>query len=68
MATCKGCGAKIIWAITDRGKRMPIDEKSQSGFTINYDSVDKAHANGPLNFHLSHFATCTVPDQFRKKP
>ena len=24
-ATCRGCGAPIIWATTSAGKRMPVD-------------------------------------------
>jgi hypothetical protein len=25
MAQCKTCGAEIIWTITERGKKMPVD-------------------------------------------
>lgn len=24
-ARCRACGLEIVWAITDRGKRMPVD-------------------------------------------
>lgn len=25
MATCRGCNAKIVWAVTEHGKSMPVD-------------------------------------------
>src|SRR5947207_1964369 len=28
-AICRGCGAKILWVITPKGKRMPLDENGR---------------------------------------
>ena len=28
MTTCKSCGASIIWVTTEKGKKMPLNEKS----------------------------------------
>lgn len=25
VASCRSCGASIVWAITERGKRIPLD-------------------------------------------
>ena len=25
-STCKGCGATIIWAVTEHGKRIPLNK------------------------------------------
>jgi hypothetical protein len=25
---CRSCGARIVWAVTDNGKRMPVDAQS----------------------------------------
>jgi len=27
MATCRGCGARIVWGLKDDGKRIPLDPK-----------------------------------------
>lgn len=27
MASCKSCGAEIVWALTIAGRRMPVDAK-----------------------------------------
>ena len=27
MSTCRSCGAEIIWAITEAGKRIPLEVK-----------------------------------------
>lgn len=28
-ATCRSCGAPIVWIVTRGGKRMPVDEGSR---------------------------------------
>ena len=27
MTTCKSCGAYVVWAVTEKGKKMPVDYK-----------------------------------------
>lgn len=34
MATCKSCGARIRWAVTEAGKRMLIDVRPPPGWAI----------------------------------
>jgi len=37
---CKSCGTKIVWAVTERGKAMPIDvDRSLSGTLVLFTEV-----------------------------
>lgn len=80
IATCKSCGAPIIWAATDTGKRMPIDRLPAAGGNVRLTEVDgQPHAavvgatidlfdpadNGDR--HLAHFVTCPDADDWRSK-
>lgn len=58
MATCKSCGAEIIWLKTDRGKNIPVDAETVAdpGATI-FDPEQMT----------THFETCPDADKFRKK-
>ena len=65
---CSSCGAPIVWAVTDAGKRIPVDVATSArgnlalvsewtqGGTVLRASVVKP-GDVPL-CHLSHFATC----------
>ena len=55
---CKSCGAKIKWATTPGGKKMPLD----LGTTV-------ARLENGLwtKVHVSHFITCPQADQHRKE-
>lgn len=61
---CRGCGAKLTWAETLKGKRMPFTGRITILRSHEHDSgrmiavVDGAH---------SHFVTCPEADKFRKK-
>lgn len=32
VASCSGCGAAIVWVVTTKGKRMPVDGDGTSHF------------------------------------
>jgi len=77
--TCKSCNAPIVWAITPKGKRAPIDaEPSDKGnIRIQTDAaapiahylseieLAAARASGE-RLHLSHFVTCPQAAQHRR--
>jgi hypothetical protein len=70
MNFCKSCGAEIIWAVTENGKRMPLDAQPinrPSCFVLNdrEDPPVAVVAKGP-SVYVSHFATCPNADQHRK--
>lgn len=61
MATCKTCGAEILWIRTTTGKMHPIDAKPEKRWVWN--AVDGWDL---LETHISHFATCPDADQHRR--
>lgn len=79
MAECRSCGAEIYWAITNNGKRMPVDylPTPEGTIAIEYpkgpllaivlhgdELLAAREAGEPL--HLSHFATCPNAASHRK--
>lgn len=68
MASCRACGATIVWERTTAGKAMPLDEPpTAEGNVLVRDGV--AHVLGPLDkealdpavrqqLRMPHHATC----------
>lgn len=72
-ARCRSCGAPIWWAVTEAGKRIPLDEPDGVGNLIAWrDHLGylRARSNpdpGPGEYLArSHFATCPHADAHRK--
>lgn len=80
--SCASCGAAIIWAVTTKGKAMPVDALPVAGGTIRVAS--RRYPLPPLatvvgaainlfddddtgDRHTSHFATCPDADEWRKR-
>lgn len=77
MSHCRRCGAKIHWAITDKGRKMPVDPaathpkpnlwlwKTSSGaMRVSADeAIGRAHTT---TLTTAHFATCPFASQERK--
>ncbi len=65
-ATCRSCGAAIVWAVTENGKRMPLDAKPEKRL------VREGRQEPPLvrvvDTYTSHFTSCPNADQHRKAP
>lgn len=79
MPRCKSCNAEIVWARTDRGRRMPL-ERADDGNIVLRD-VDRvrfirdgrvqypggaAELRGDERRYVSHFATCPQAAAHRK--
>lgn len=79
--TCRGCGMRIIWIKTAAGKSMPCDAQqvfykqtqggSQKIVTPNGEVIS-AELVRDLNQatgigYISHFATCSKSDAFRRR-
>lgn len=70
--TCKSCGADILWALTDDGKKAPLDAKP-TGKVIVLDGfvyADQGELLPPtakvVDGYVSHFSTCPNAAEHRK--
>lgn len=76
---CRSCGARVIWARTEAGKKMPVDATPVRHGNIVL-AVEKHDAeNDPLAItfseplddgndrFVSHFATCPNAPEWRSK-
>jgi hypothetical protein len=76
---CSSCSKPILWGVTSKGKRIPIDvDPAPNGNirlkidgaalrvdVLNFVQRDEAKARGePL--YITHLASCVDGDQFRK--
>ena len=74
VAQCSSCHAEIIWALTERGKRMPVDANPvPAGGNVTLQdngsgSPIAVYAKGPVPGprYLSHFVTCPSANKHRK--
>ncbi len=81
MATCKGCGAKIVWIKTTGNKSMPCNP-NQVMYWERANAKDKVLTpNGMVLScvfdgdiqkatglgYIPHWATCPCADKFRRK-
>lgn len=80
-ATCRSCGARIVWAVTSAGRRMPVDRESSEAGTVSLvvgaagdllalvlkgEGIRLARKHEhPL--HTAHFATCPEAAKHRRK-
>lgn len=71
---CKSCGAPITWAISAKGKAIPIDPSPVKSGNLVLIVEDPRNAptaryardeEGPR--YVSHFATCAQADEHRRK-
>lgn len=67
MSNCRACDARIRWAKTERGKRIPLDEKPETRAVV----VDPEKPGTDLvvrirRVFVPHWATCPSSNQFRK--
>jgi hypothetical protein len=54
---CRKCNAPIVFILTAKGRRMPIDAAT---FKVGDKVFDHTR-------HMSHFATCPYAEQFRRR-
>ena len=68
---CRSCGAPIIWTVTSKGKRMPVDAKPVEGGNVRLDqdllgnTVASIVPDGTGD-RVSHFATCPEAARWRR--
>ncbi len=79
---CRSCGANIIWAVTERGLRIPLDAEpnpTKGNFTVEEETgpdrrynVLRASRVAPLLDmgqvrYLAHHASCPDGKSWRRK-
>lgn len=78
---CRGCGAEILWIITEAGKAMPCNPNpvmywkkqkakgkivTQNGMTLSCEFEGNPDNATGLGY-TSHFSTCPEAVKFKKK-
>lgn len=76
---CRSCGADMVWVVTRKGKKMPLDPKPDpdGGFVYDGDTDDgtpkvRFIPEGPGRAlhegdrYTSHFSTCPNADERRR--
>lgn len=73
---CRSCGAVLIWAVTDSGRRMPLDfdpvpngnlvlsRDRDSPRAIVLSPGQQPHVSVPR--YISHFSSCPHAKRFRR--
>lgn len=77
VSSCASCQAEIIWCVSVKGSRMPVDARPAAdgnlSLTENGTAAPRATVLavakrfGRTNLHKSHFATCQDADSWRKR-
>lgn len=71
-ATCSSCKAPIIWTLTEKGRRMPVDAQKVIGGNIRLENdpdgtAPRAVYVGPnAGDYVSHFVTCPDSREHRR--
>jgi hypothetical protein len=69
-ARCRSCGALIVWALTEEGRRLPLDSYPHAGGNLALDAdgvrVRVADLRTDEVRYQSHFATCPQAKTWRK--
>ena len=74
MSVCKSCGAAVIWAVTDSGRRMPLDANPivkgvsaiGTGRLMLRNDGQTLRAHTVSELYQSHFSTCPDSDKWRE--
>ena len=72
---CRSCKAPVLWAVTERGRPMPVDPDRVPNGNLNL--LDDEHGGAPLAVvvkpdpaverYVSHFATCPQRGDWRRR-
>ncbi len=67
--TCLGCGERILWAVTEHGKRIPLNKPEKRFILVHVRNVEHGDyfEARMRETYISHFATCPKAPDFRKE-
>ena len=65
---CRSCGAPLIWGVSPRGDRVPVDAEPRKRITL-WASRDPevAPLASLVDVYTSHWATCSSPEAQRRR-
>jgi len=67
---CRSCHAPILWSMTPKGKRIPLDPEpvDRGNIDIGEDGIARVALveTGKMR-HVSHFTTCPDAPQHRRR-
>jgi len=64
---CKSCGAPIEWAVTEHGKRIPMDQGMHADGNMTVDSFGTARMTEERPARRTHFQSCPDAPEHRRK-
>jgi hypothetical protein len=70
---CRSCGARVLWATSKSGARIPLNDgprESGGNIRLDYDGNGGPVASvvhPGMGSYVSHFATCPQAEKWRKK-
>lgn len=77
ISTCRSCGAEVIWTVTERENKMPVDAEPVKGgsFFLDYSRSSETpkarfipeHERPTTPLYVSHFSTCPESKDWRKR-
>lgn len=62
--TCNSCGARILWSLTENGKKVPLNPPEKR--FVCYMPSDSAEHVKIVETYISHFVTCPSAASHRK--
>ena len=65
-AFCASCKAEIVWALTESGKPIPLDEKPEQRFVITALPDGSPGRARLKKTYQTHFVTCPNSKEHRK--
>jgi hypothetical protein len=68
--TCLGCGARISWAVTEKGKVIPLNPPEKRfimKMVADVETLTHVATVQLVETYVSHFATCPKAADFRKE-
>jgi hypothetical protein len=69
-ASCKSCGASIVWAVTEGGRRIPLDYEpiGRTVFRLvrTHEPSEPPMALTVDAAYVTHFVTCPNAEQHRR--
>ncbi len=76
MSTCRGCGAEILWGLTAKGARIPLDPKPEKRVVLApvFERDDLGFVKAVIHDERAqvvdtftpHHATCPEAERFRR--